>query len=224
MIGHNKRAIGVFSNYQEAETALNELKNSGFPMDKVSAIARDADKHDDIAGADVTTPEGNKADLGATKGALTGGTLGGLTGLLIGLGALAIPGIGPVMLAGATATTLATTLSGAAIGAASGGLIGALIGMGIPEDRARVYNDRVSRGQYLVMVDGTDEEVRRAETILHDRGIQEWGIYDTAMTDTTHKAVSPDVHHSTTTTTTTTATTPTRDIPVEIIDRRDQVL
>jgi hypothetical protein len=97
----------------------------------------------------------------------------------VGLGALAIPGIGPVMLAGATATAIATTLSGTAIGAATGGLIGALIGLGIPEERARVYYDRVSRGDYLVMVEGTEEEIRRAELILSPRGIQDWGIYDT---------------------------------------------
>jgi hypothetical protein len=96
----------------------------------------------------------------------------------VGLGAIAIPGIGPVMLAGATATALATTLSGTAIGAVAGGLIGALIGLGIPEDRARVYSDRVSRGDYLVMVEGTDEDVRRAEAVLGRRGIQEWGVYD----------------------------------------------
>jgi hypothetical protein len=96
----------------------------------------------------------------------------------VGLGALAIPGIGPVMLAGATATTIATTLSGGAIGAAAGSLVGALVGLGIPEERARVYNERVSRGEYLVIVDGTDDEIRRAEAILNHRGIQEFGVYD----------------------------------------------
>lgn len=178
MVGQHKRAVGVFSNYSDAEAALTELKNSGFPMDRVSVVAKDADRHDDIGGADVSDRVGNKAGLDATKGALTGGTLGGLTGLLVGLGALAIPGIGPVMLAGATATTIATTLSGTALGAAAGGLIGALIGLGIPEERARVYHDRVSRGHYLVMVEGADDEIRRAEAILSHRGIEDWGIYN----------------------------------------------
>jgi len=102
-----------------------------------------------------------------------------------GLGALAIPGIGPIMLAGATATTIATAVSGGVIGAVAGSLIGALIGLGIPEERARVYSDRVSRGDYLVIVDGTEDEIRRAETILHRQGIQEWGIYNAPDTDTT---------------------------------------
>ena len=179
-LGKNKRAVGLFASRHDAEQALQELKNSGFSMDKVSVIARNADKDDQIAGADVRKDVGNQADEGAKAGAVAGGTLGGFTGLLVGLGTLAIPGIGPIMLAGATATALATTLSGAAIGAAAGSLLGALIGLGIPEERARVYNERVSHGDYLVIVDGTDEEISRAEAILKRRGIQEFGVYDAA--------------------------------------------
>jgi hypothetical protein len=179
----HKRAVGVFSNRHEAEVALRELRDSNFAMDRVSVITQDADKQSDIAGADVRKDvrehsEGNKADEGATKGALAGGTVGGLTGLLVGLGTLAIPGIGPIMLAGATATAIATTLAGGAIGAVTGGLLGALVGLGIPEERARVYQDRISRGHYLILVEGTDEEISRAEAILRHRGIEEWGVYD----------------------------------------------
>jgi hypothetical protein len=169
-------------------------------MGKVSVIAKDADGGSKLAGADMRDSVGNKADEGAASGALTGGVVGTITGLLVGLGAVAIPGIGPVMLAGATATTLATTLSGGAIGAAAGSLFGALVGLGIPEERARVYNDRLSRGDYLVIVDGTDDEIRRAGAILSNRGIQEWGIYDApdVTRDRTHPSVNvvdtePDV-------------------------------
>lgn len=176
--GRNRRAIGVFPNRHDAEHALHELRDSSFPMDRVSVIARDGDRQNDIAGAEVSDRVGNKADDGAKVGAVSGGALGGLTGLLVGLGALAIPGIGPVMLAGATATALATTLAGGAIGAVTGGLLGALVGLGIPEERARVYNDRVARGDYLVMVEGSDQDIARAEAILHHRGIEEYGVYD----------------------------------------------
>jgi hypothetical protein len=82
------------------------------------------------------------------------------------------------MVGGAVATALATALSGGAIGAAAGGLVGGLVGLGIPEDRARMYSDRVSRGEYLLMVEGSEDDIRRAETILNRRGIQDWGIYD----------------------------------------------
>jgi hypothetical protein len=147
-------------------------------MDRVSVIAQNADQDDDIAGTPVQEKVGNKADEGAAAGVVSGGILGGLGGLLVGLGTLAIPGIGPIMLAGATATTIATTLAGASIGAVAGGFLGALIGLGIPEERARVYEDRVRRGHYLVIIDGTDAEIAQAEAILHRRGVEEYGVYD----------------------------------------------
>ncbi|MEP6487604.1 histidine kinase [Microcoleus vaginatus GB2-A3] len=176
--GSQKRAVGVFSTRRETEHALGELRTAGFDMNRVSVIAKDADSKGEIAGIDVHDSTDNKSDEGATKGALTGGTLGGLTGLLVGLGLVAIPGIGPIMLAGASATAIATTLAGTALGAAAGGLIGALVGMGIPEEEARAYNDRVARGDYLVLVDGSEAEVARAETILSRGGIQHWNTYD----------------------------------------------
>jgi uncharacterized protein (TIGR02271 family) len=189
----HRRAIGTFSSRDEAEHALRELRDSGFPMDRVSVVAKDSSHGDDrIAGTEVTHQVGNKADEGAKTGAITGGALGGLTGLLVGLGFLAIPGIGPVMLAGAGATVLATALSGTAIGAATGGLLGALVGLGIPEERAKVYHDRVAQGHYLVMVEGTDTELRRAEQILNRRGIQEWGVYDASHHDTASTAALGD--------------------------------
>ncbi len=177
VVGVHKRGVGVFSNRRDVEKALHELKNTGFDMDRVSVITQDGDK-DDIAGADVRDRVGDKSDEGAKVGAATGGALGGLTGLLVGLGTLAIPGIGPIMLAGAAATTLATTLAGAGIGAVAGSLLGALVGLGIPEERARVYDERVKRGHYLVIVDGTDTEIATAEAILHRQGVEEFGIYD----------------------------------------------
>jgi hypothetical protein len=180
---HQRRAVGVFPSRGTAEAALDQLRNAGFSMRKVSVVAKDADQSETMAGAEVTNRVGNKADEGAATGAVTGGAVGGLGGLLVGLGALAIPGIGPVMLAGATATALATTFSGAAIGAAAGGLIGALVGLGIPEERARYYNDRISQGDYLVIVDGTEADLREAEAVLSHRGIQDWGIYNIPATD-----------------------------------------
>ncbi|WP_159784104.1 general stress protein [Sodalinema gerasimenkoae] len=175
-----KRAVGTFPARTQAERALRELKDSGFPMDCVSVIAKDENHpvSDDLHGED----QGNKADEGAAVGAATGGAVGTVTGLLVGLGLLAIPGIGPIMLAGATATALATTAGGAAIGAATGGLIGALVGLGIPEERAKVYKERVAQGDYLVIVDGTEADIARADTILNRGGIEEWGVYDAQQT------------------------------------------
>lgn len=170
-----KRAAGLFYSRNEAEAAVRGLKDAGFDGDRISVIARDADK---LEGVETTEDVGNKADEGAAAGALTGGALGGITGLLVGLGALAIPGIGPIIFAGAEATAIATTLAGGAIGAATGGLVGALVGLGIPEEKAKVYNDRVSGGSFLVMVTGTEAEVKRAESIMQRCGVEEFGIYN----------------------------------------------
>ena len=190
-----KRAIGTFSNHADAETALRELKDSNFPMNQVSVVGNDVDRNSNIAGADgsdrlsdLNNKEGNKADEGAKTGAAAGGAVGGLTGLLVGLGMVAIPGVGPVMLAGAAATALATTLSGGVIGAATGGIVGGLVGLGIPEDRARKYSDRIDQGDYLVMVQGSDEDIHRAQKILSHRGIDDWGIYDDGKDDRTNNS------------------------------------
>lgn len=180
LINH-KRAVGVFSSHLEAESGLNELRNAGFMMNQVSIIAKDVERLDRSSRIGEThvqdLDETTHVDEGAKTGAAAGGAVGGLTGLLVGLGTLAIPGVGPIMLAGATATAIATTLAGGAIGATAGGLIGGLIGLGIPENRARAYHDFVTRGDYLVIVDGTDAEIARAEVILKRRGIREWEVY-----------------------------------------------
>ena len=142
--GQLVRALGVFSSRREAESGLNELRHAGFDMNKVAVVAKDADRGDQLGGAEMSDRVGNKADEGAATGAVTGGALGGLTGLLVGLGALAIPGIGPVMLAGAAATTIATTLSGTAIGAAAGSLVGALASKSLQRENIprRLSGDR----------------------------------------------------------------------------------
>lgn len=218
-----KRAVGVFSNYQDAEQAINALQNSGFSANNVSIIARDAEVQEDIAGVDVSE-FGTKTNEGAAAGALTGGILGGLTGLLVGLGSLVVPGVGPVLFAGEVASALTATLAGGAMGAAAGGLLGALLGLGIPEERAKIYDDRVSGGDYLVIVDGTVDEILKAEAILMNYRIQELGIYDipeaagsqALFSDTTHN-INEAAHGRPTTETMTT------DPQVTIIDRREQV-
>ena len=175
---HERRAVGVFPNRLETENALLEIKNSGFPMNNVSVVGRNADTEDRVAGVAVQKSVDNKADEGAVAGAVTGGALGGVTGLLVGLGTLAIPGVGPVLLAGAAATALATTLAGTAIGAGGASLLGALIGLGIPDNDAQVYGDLLEQGYYLIVVDGTETLVRNAGDILNRKGVRQWQVYD----------------------------------------------
>ena len=174
-----RRGIGVYKTRRQVEQALYRLRDRGIDLEQVSVIAPDADPATKDSEVEVyRRSEGNHADTGAAAGAAAGGALGLITGILVGLGAAAIPGIGPILLAGAEATALATTLAGTGIGAASGGLIGALIGLGIPEDRAKVYNHRLANGQYIVLATGTPRNVDRIGEILRDFGIEEWRVYD----------------------------------------------
>jgi hypothetical protein len=214
VVNVHRRAVGTFSNRRDVEKALHELKSSGFSMEGVSVIAKDAEHRGDIAGTPTREQVGNKADEGAAAGAISGGALGGITGLLVGLGTLAIPGIGPIMLAGATATTLATTLAGAGIGAAAGGLIGALIGLGIPEERARVYQQRVEQGHYLVIIEGTDAEIATAEAIFNRYGVQDFGVYDYPNDGREHRHQTTPVVQ--------TVPSDRHEPTVVIVDRRDE--
>ncbi len=173
-----RRSVGLFYSRDEAEKALRALKDDGFDMNRVNVIAKNADEVTQSAGVDTAYDEGNNAAEGAGAGATSGAVLGGIGGLLLGLGTLAIPGVGPIIVAGEAASTIASTLAGAGIGAAAGGIIGGLVGLGIPEDKAKIYSDRVSSGSYLIMVNGTDDDISRAERILQDNGIEEYGVYD----------------------------------------------
>ncbi|MEB3360063.1 MAG: DUF1269 domain-containing protein [Synechococcales bacterium] len=170
-----KRAVGVFRSQDDVEDFIRALKSDNFPMDRVSLLARDVKG---IEGADeITETEGNEAREGAGAGATAGTVLGGVGGFLVGVGLLAVPGIGPVLAAGAEISAIASTLAGAGIGAATGGIIGALVGMGIPEERAKVYEDRIKAGNYLVMVSGTDEEIERISSIMRDRNVEDFDVY-----------------------------------------------
>lgn len=186
-----QRAVGSFPSYDKIELALHELKGNGFFMDRVSVIGKDIDHHAELTGANVgdhviNTDEldshDNKSGETAADGAIAGASIGGFAGLLVGLGGLLIPGVGPVMLAGATATAIATALSGGAIGALAGSLAGSLIGLGIPEDRARLYGDRVAKGDYLVIIEGSESDIALAESILNKHGIDNWYVYDLPTT------------------------------------------
>jgi uncharacterized membrane protein len=166
-----KTVLGIFSSTRDAEHAINQLEDNGYVAKDISIVARDREDLHYIAdntGADV-------AD-GALSGAATGGLLGGLAGLLIGIGAITIPGIGALLIGGPLATALgltgaaATTISGAATGALAGGILGALVNLGIPEDEARVYEDRIKEGGILVAIPAQQGREADVREILEDNG------------------------------------------------------
>ncbi|MGF1492874.1 MAG: hypothetical protein ACFBSC_10565 [Microcoleaceae cyanobacterium] len=169
-----KHAIGTFLARRDAEHALRELRDIGFDMDKISIVSRNAASEEPMTDVEVKTP-GEQAKGGAAAGAAAGATTGGIMGLIGGLGILAIPGVGPVAELG---VVLANTLLGSGIGAAGGGMVGALIGWGVPEDRARYYDQMIAQGRYILLMEGTQTEVDRAEEVLRYRNIQDWGIYN----------------------------------------------
>jgi len=142
---------GLYSDVASAERGVHRFRDAGYAGDRIGIVSRDA------AAKDVAEETGAKAAGGAATGAVAGGVLGGLTGLLVGIGALAIPGIGPVVAGGVLASAFGlgggTALAGAGIGAAAGGLIGALTGLGFSQDEAKYYDDGVRGGRTLVTVD-----------------------------------------------------------------------
>ncbi|MFS0574040.1 general stress protein [Sporosarcina sp. 179-K 3D1 HS] len=148
-----RHVVGYYDTETEAIAAIEDLKRQGYSSDEISVVSKHGDHIDHIA--DET---GTHAADGAATGAATGGVLGGLGGVLAGLGALAIPGIGPIIAAG----PIVAGITGAAAGAGVGGLAGALIGMGIPEEEAHRYNDYFDEGKILILVDG---EYRRPTDI-----------------------------------------------------------
>ncbi|PEI60543.1 general stress protein [Priestia aryabhattai] len=142
-----KNVVRVYETEQEAIHAVENLKKEGYASEEISIIG----KHKKTKKVQKET---NTKAEGAATGALTGGTLGSLTGILAGAGALAIPGIGPIVAAG----PIVATLTGAAAGASVGGLSGILVGMGIPKQQAEHYNDSVKEGSLLVLVDKEDSD------------------------------------------------------------------
>lgn len=136
-------AVALFDDRDDAQDAINALRDAGFDASTISVVARDRDVQGRLA-----EDTGTEAGTAAATGAVAGGVLGGLAGWLVGIGALAIPGIGPIVAAG----PLAAAIGGAAIGAAGGGIIGALTGAGIPEDEARYYDEGFRKGGILVTV------------------------------------------------------------------------
>jgi hypothetical protein len=164
-----RTVFAVFDERDRAEDAINELREAGFGRDDISLIARSEREARELAGS---TGAETKA---AGAGVVLGGIAGGAVGWLVGIGALAIPGLGPVVALGA----LGTTLAGAAAGAAAGGLIGALVGLGVPEEQARTYEAAIKKGAILVSVSAdNDSEIRRAREILQRNGASEIRDYD----------------------------------------------
>lgn len=151
----SKTVLGVFDSEDQAKRAVDELEKKGFSRDEISIVAKEGSVRGDS----------QQGDDGLSEGITTGGVVGGAAGLLASMGALAIPGIGPVLAVGPIAAVLG--------GAVTGGLAGGLIDWGIPEESGRRFQDRVREGKIVTLVRTHDDRVDQAADILRRHGAKD---------------------------------------------------
>jgi len=154
----------IFSDRTQAEDALRELRANGFRPEEIGVAMRDIRDARELA----QTVAETEVEEGAAIGAAAGGALGGIAGWLVGVGALLIPGVGPIVAAG----PLAVALGALVIGAATGGLVGALVGEGIPEENARWYEEAIRAGYVLITVRAGDRATRAREVLRESGGVE----------------------------------------------------
>ena len=156
-----KRAVfGIASSESQAARIATALESDGFSPNDISVLFPDRGGRRDFA-----HERNSKAPEGAVAGAATGGLLGGGLGWLVGIGSLAIPGLGPFIAAG----PIMAALGGAALGAAAGGLTGSLIGLGIPELEAKQYESKLREGNILLSVHTEDSDERERAVEIFER-------------------------------------------------------
>jgi len=173
----NTAVFGIYPAYASVDAGVDALRAAGFHSGDISVLFPEGSGTKDFAHEKST-----KAPEGATTGAGTGIVLGGAMGWLLGIGALAIPGLGPFIAAG----PIMAALAGAGVGGAVGGLTGALIGMGIPEYEAKLYEGRVKDGGILLSVHTDNSDwTKRAKEILERTGAQDISSTGEASSDKT---------------------------------------
>lgn len=157
--------FGIYPTYDAVDAAVGALKAAGFRNTDISVLLPKNEGNKDLAHVRAT-----KAPEGASAGAGSGALLGGTLGWLVGIGALAVPGLGPLIAAG----PIVAMLAGAGAGGALGGMTGALVGAGIPEYEAKRYEGRVRHGGILLSVHADDMQwSRKAKEILERTGAED---------------------------------------------------
>lgn len=165
MAGKNTAVFGIYKSVSQAELAVDRIIAAGFLSNNISVLLPDNQSTKEFA-----HEKNTKAPEGTTTGGIAGGVIGGTLGLLAGIGALAIPGVGPFIAAG----PIMGALAGAGAGGAVGGLIGALVGMGMPEYEAKRYEGRVKAGGVLLSIHcDSSEQVSRAKDLLKATGAED---------------------------------------------------
>jgi len=165
MAGKNTAVFGIYRDRVGVERAVDDLKDAGFRNTDISVLFPQ-----NVGTKDFAHEKATKAPEGTATGAGTGAVVGGTLGWLAGIGALAIPGVGPLIAAG----PIVAALTGVGVGGALGGITGALIGMGIPEYEAKRYEGRVKQGGILLSVHSDNSEwTKKAKDILELTGAED---------------------------------------------------
>jgi hypothetical protein len=164
-VAKNKSVLGIYATRTGVETGITALREAGFPNTDVSVLLPE-----NLGPKELATNKATKAPEGAATGAGSGAVIGGALGWLVGIGALAIPGLGPFIAAG----PIMAALAGVGVGGAVGGFTGALVGLGIPEYEAKRYQGRLEKGGILVSVHcDTSDEIDRAKRVLERTGAED---------------------------------------------------
>lgn len=160
-----KAVFGIYSSLSGVENAVGVLRDEGFSNADVAVLYPESKSDRDLG-----TEKSTKAPEGATAGAGSGAVVGGVLGWLVGIGSLAIPGVGPFIAAG----PIVAALAGVGVGGAVGGLTGALVGLGIPEYEVKRYEGRLTRGEILLSVHcDTSQDIDRAKKTLESTGAED---------------------------------------------------
>jgi hypothetical protein len=158
----NRVVYGIYRDRAQVEVAIDELRASGFRIEDISVLLPK-----NVGTKEFAHEKHTKAPEGTTAGATVGGVVGGSLGLLAGIGALAVPGLGPLIAVG----PIMAALTGVGAGGVVGGLVGALVGMGIPEYEAKRYEGLVKKGGILASVHCDDSDwVSRAKKVMQHTG------------------------------------------------------
>ena len=181
-----KSVFCISTSRPQADRIVDQLKAANFSNNDISVLFPDKGTSRDFA-----HEKNTKAPEGAVTGASTGGVIGGALGWFAGIGALAIPGVGPFIAAG----PIIAALSGAAVGAAVGGIAGGLIGLGIPEIEAKRYEGKIKEGNLLISVHTENsEEITRAKDLFTKAGAQDICTTGEASTSSDTKAARRAPH------------------------------
>jgi hypothetical protein len=172
ILSQDRQVVGIFSSRKMAGVALDQIVLSGFPLAQVFLLGKDGSDSSQISSIEKLSPTNfpnhwgkiTGTATGLKKGMALGNLVGGTTGLLLGVGLIALPGVGQLMLSSAIAFMI---LSGG-ICTVAGGLVGALIGLGMTSEQAKVYSQKVLAGSFLLIVEGTTAEIERARYLLKE--------------------------------------------------------